>query len=164
MDEFNENDIGKLLRLKRHEQPPPAYFENFLHEFHRRQRDELLRQPVWRICLQRAHDFMFRLNMPSLASYPVAAAAVLVCAAVISFKVYQTPQPVNLAQQPTTVLDASSFDNRSDWSLAKPIATRDFSFPLRRNFRDSAQAQRAAATPRYVLDSTPVSYEPAFTF
>ena len=37
-----------------------AYFENFLHEFHRRQRDELLRQPLWRMCLQRAQDFMFR--------------------------------------------------------------------------------------------------------
>jgi hypothetical protein len=164
MDEFSENDIGKLLRLKRHEQPPPGYFENFLHEFHRRQRDELLRQPLWRICLQRGHDFMFRLNVPSLASYPVAAAAVLVCAGVISFKIYQTPQPANLAQQPVSVLHASSFDNRSDWSLAKPIATRDFSFPLRRNLRVSAQAQRAAVTPRYVLDSTPVSYEPAFNF
>src|SRR3954470_9172029 len=110
MDEFNENDIGKLLRLKRHEQPPPGYFENFLHEFHRRQRDEMSREPLWRICLQRAHDFMFRLNVPSLASYPVAAAAVLICAAVISFKVYQTPQPTNLAvQTPRSVLTASSF-------------------------------------------------------
>src|SRR4051794_35427075 len=44
MDEFNDKEIAALLRLKRHEQPPPAYFENFLHEFHRRQRDELLRQ------------------------------------------------------------------------------------------------------------------------
>jgi hypothetical protein len=163
MDEFNDNEIGKLLRLKRHEQPPPAYFENFLHEFHRRQRDELLREPLWRLCLQRAHDFMFRLNVPSLASYPVAAAAVLICAAVISIKVYQTPQPVNFAQQAPTMLNASSISDQSDWSLTKPVATRDFSSPLR-NFRESAHARRAAATPRYVLDSTPVSYEPAFTF
>ena len=46
MENFDENEIGKLLRLKRYEQPPPGYFENFLHEFHRRQRDELLRQPI----------------------------------------------------------------------------------------------------------------------
>ena len=58
MDEFNDNEIARLLRLKRYEQPPPGYFENFLHEFHRRQRDELLRQPLWRICLERAQDFM----------------------------------------------------------------------------------------------------------
>jgi len=44
MDEFNEKEIGRLLRLKRYEQPPPGYFEDFLHQFHRRQRDELLRQ------------------------------------------------------------------------------------------------------------------------
>src|SRR4030095_13844673 len=49
MDNFDDNEIGKLLRLKKYEQPPPGYFENFLHEFHRRQRDELLRQPVWSV-------------------------------------------------------------------------------------------------------------------
>src|SRR5205814_4299782 len=99
MDPLSEDEIGKLLRLKRYEQPPPAYFENFLHEFHRRQRDELLRQPLWRICLQRAHDFMFRLNVPALTSYPAAVTAVLVCAAVISLKVYQTPEPVRISSQ-----------------------------------------------------------------
>src|SRR3984893_18736525 len=97
MDQFDDNEIAKLLRLKRYEQPPPGYFENFLHEFHRRQRDELLREPLWRICLQRAHDFMLRLNVPALTSYPAAVTALLVCAAVISFKIYQTPEPANLS-------------------------------------------------------------------
>ena len=59
MDPLNEDQIGKLLRLKKYEQPPPGYFDNFLHEFHRRQRDELLKEPVWRIALQRAQDFLF---------------------------------------------------------------------------------------------------------
>ena len=77
MDEFDNNEIGRLLRLKRYEQPPPGYFENFLHEFHRRQRDELLRQPLWRIAIGRAQDFMMSLNVARIASYPVAATAVL---------------------------------------------------------------------------------------
>src|SRR5207253_10274924 len=93
MDEFNDNQITKLLRLKRYEQPPPGYFDNFLHEFHRRQRDELLRQPLWRICVDRARDFAFSFNLSTLTSYSVAVTAVLVCSSVISLKIYQTPQP-----------------------------------------------------------------------
>src|ERR1700751_2386651 len=106
MSEWDESEIGRLLRLKRYEQPPPGYFENFLHEFHRRQRDELLREPLWRICLQRAHDFMLRLNIPALTSYPAAATAVVVCAAVISLKIYQTPtRPPHVAAQPPTIFE-----------------------------------------------------------
>src|SRR5947208_16182753 len=94
MDEFNDNEITKLLRLKKYEQPPPGYFESFLHEFHRRQRNELLRQPLWRIALGRAQDFMMSLNVARIASYPVAVTAVMLCAAVISLKIYQTsPAP-----------------------------------------------------------------------
>src|SRR6201995_1206962 len=96
MDPLSEEQIGKLLRLKKYEQPPPGYFEDFLHEFHRRQRDALLKQPLWRICLERAHDFMFKLNVPSLTSYPAAATAILIFAAVISFKIYQAPQTTNI--------------------------------------------------------------------
>src|SRR6266568_7446821 len=97
MDEFDDSEIARLLRLKRHEQPPPGYFENFLHEFHRRQRDELLCEPLWRILLERAQDFMLRLNVRSLTSYPAAITAVLVCAAVISLKIYQEPGTANVA-------------------------------------------------------------------
>ncbi len=163
MNEFNENDIGKLLRLKRREQPPPGYFDNFLHEFHRRQRDELLRQPLWRICLQRAQDFMFRLNVPALTSYPAAITAVLVCAAVISLKVYQGPGTENVAAQNQTPVVATAIQDTA-WSLSSPVATRDLGPKLLRNVNYTTQTHRSATPPRYVLDSTPVSYEAAFRF
>jgi len=163
MDEFNENEIARLLRLKRYEQPPPGYFENFLHEFHRRQRDELLRQPLWRICLERAHDFIFQLDVRSLASYPAAVAAVLVCAAVISLKIYQQPEAARVAAQITPALSAPA-NTEGGWTLASPVATQIFRTQPVRSFNESAQTHRAAAPPRYVLDSVPVSYEPTFRF
>jgi len=163
MNEFNENDIGKLLRLKRHEQPPPGYFDNFLHEFHRRQRDELLRQPLWRIGLQRTQDFMFRLNLPGLTSYPAMATAVLVCAAVISLKVYQGPGTENVAAMNPTPAVATALPDAA-WSLSSPVATRDLGPKLLRTANYSSHTHRAATPPRYVLDSTPVSYEAAFRF
>ena len=162
MDPLNEEQIGKLLRLKKFEQPPPGYFENFLHEFHRRQRDELLKAPVWRIALQRAQDFMFRLNLPGLASYPAAVTALLVCAAVVSLKVYQTPGTVNVAAQNRAPVVATTTLPDSNWSLSNPVTTRDLGPSLVRTVKDSSKTHRVAAPPRYVLDSTPVSYEAAF--
>jgi hypothetical protein len=103
MDPFGNDEIARLLRLKRYEQPPPAYFENFLHEFRRRQRDELLRQPVWRICFERAHGFAVQYNVRSLASYAAGIAAVVACAAVISIRIYQQPDTTQFAVQSTPV-------------------------------------------------------------
>jgi hypothetical protein len=163
MNDFNEDDIGKLLRLKRHEQPPPGYFDSFLHEFHRRQRDELLRQPLWRIGLQRAQDFMFRLNVPAFTSYPAAVTAILICAAVISLKVYQGPRTENVAVQNQMPVVATTLPDTA-WSLSSPVATRDLGPKLLRNANYSTHTHRAATLPRYVLDSTPVSYEAAFRF
>jgi hypothetical protein len=164
MDPLNEEQIGKLLRLKKYEQPPPAYFENFLHDFHRRQRDELLKEPVWRIALQRSQDFLFRLNIPGLASYPALATALVVCAAVISLKVYQTPETVTVAAQNPIPVMATTTTPDSNWSLSNPVTTRDLGPSLVRPVKDSSKTHRVAAPPRYVLDSTPVSYEPAYRF
>jgi len=161
MHESDDHDITTLLRLKKYEQPPPGYFDNFLHEFHRRQRDELLRQPLWRICLERAHDFMFKLNVPSLTSYPAAATALLVFAAVISFKIYQAPENTNLAGNRPALSVPANADG--EWTLASPVATTRVlsTKPLRNS--DRALTHRATQ-PRYVLDSVPVSYEPTFRF
>ena len=163
MDEFDDNEITKLLRLKRYEQPPLGYFENFLHEFHRRQRDEFLRQPLWRICLDRVHDFMLQLSLAKLTSYPAAVTAVLVCAAVVSLKLYQTPEPTNVAGQDRQILTAPASPD-GEWTLASPVATRVFSTRSLHNSNPSAQTHRTATTPRYVLDSVPVSYETTFKF
>lgn len=152
------DDIAKLLRLKKYEQPPPGYFENFLHEFHRRQRDELLRQPLWRIALQRAHDFMLSLNVPALTSYPAAAAAVLVVAAVISLKIYQTPVAPNYAVQDRQVTVAP-VNAEAEWTLASPVATRVITNQPLRSSSVRTHRANAAIPPRYVLDSVPVSYE-----
>jgi hypothetical protein len=162
MDEFNDNEIAKLLRLKRYEQPPPGYFENFLHDFHRWQRDELLRQPLWRVCLERAQNFMSQVDMRSLASYPTAVAAMLVCAAVISLKVYQQPEAARVAIQSPPVLSAP-MNAEDEWSLASPVSAHIFRTQPVRSFPANAQTHRAAP-PRYVLDSVPVSYEQSFKF
>jgi len=163
MNELNDNEIAKLLRLKRFEQPPPGYFDNFLHEFHRRQRNELLRQPLWRICIDRARDFVFQFNLSTLTSSPVAVTAVLVCAAILSLRIYQTPQSATVAlkDRPVIVAPASADE---EWTLASPVATRVFSTRSLRNMTESAQTHRPGTPPRYVLDSVPVSYETTFKF
>lgn len=167
MKELNENDIGALLRLKRYEQPPPAYFENFLHEFHRRQRAELLREPLWRIGLQRAQDFMLQLNVPSLTSYRAAVAAVVVLAAVISLKVVQTPEDANnvASANVSEQVPAARVTGDSAWSLSTPVNMRSLDdAAVFRTVSESVPTRRNAAPPRYVLDSTPVSYEAPFRF
>jgi hypothetical protein len=168
MENFDDNEIGKLLRLKRYEQPPPGYFENFLHEFHRRQRDELLRQPIWSVLWHRISDSLFRLNIPSLTSMPAAAAAVLICAAVISFKVSQTPSASNIAMsdpgpQPSVIEQLTSQRMADNFSLGTPIRVRSLGPDLSQQVNESAYTHRAAP-PRYVLDRLPVSYEPSFNF
>jgi hypothetical protein len=125
MDPSGDDQIRRLLRLKRYEKPPPDYFENFLHEFHRRQRerDELFRQPIWRICVECAERFVLRLNIRSLASAGIA--AVIACAAVVSIKLYQQPDATEVAVQGSPVPSTPSTTER-ELDFAPPVLNATF--------------------------------------
>jgi hypothetical protein len=105
---------------------------------------------------------MSQLDMRSLASYPSAVAAVLLCAAFFSLKVYQQPETARVASQsPLTLSMPVNADE--EWNLASPVAPQIFRTQPVRSFHQTIQTHRAAP-PRYVLDSVPVSYEPSFRF
>jgi hypothetical protein len=136
---FDDDEIVLLLRLKRDEQPPSDYFENFLSEFRRRQRDELLRQPVWRICFERAQGFALRHNVRSLAPYPATIAAVLVCGGVVSIRIYQQPEPTQVTLQSSPLVPTRSPITDRELDFAPPEFVQAFDAQpavLRPNSRD----------------------------
>jgi len=49
----SSDKIGALIGLKRHEQPPPEYFDDFLREFQERRRAELLERSSFSLMLDR---------------------------------------------------------------------------------------------------------------
>src|SRR5215217_4059704 len=78
---MTEEQLTTLLRLKRHEQPPPGYFDDLLRAVHRRQREELLQRPLWRIALERLQCFFGESTLAPL-SYAGALAAVAIAGVV----------------------------------------------------------------------------------
>jgi hypothetical protein len=126
MDPFGNDEIARLLRLKRYEQPPANYYENFLSEFRRRQSDELLRQSVWRSCFERAQALAVQYNVRSLASYAAGIAVVMACAAVISITIYQQPEHVQVAVESSPVPSAPPANVEREFHLAPPAMPRTF--------------------------------------
>ena len=185
---MTDDTISKLLRLKRYEQPPPEYFENFLRDFHRRQRAGLLRRPAWRVALERVEavvgDFFGRFSFSQLA-YGGASLAVLAIAGVLTVNMIQHPGTTtpmlalndsanSIVVAPSAVV-AAPVAVRSELTAsvhlldAPSYALHEFTLDPQIRFPDSSQVQtmRTGATsrhPRYILDARPVSYEPPFSF
>ena len=78
MSEFE--DIQKLIKLKRHEKPPEGYFENFVEEFHDRQRSELLKSSARSLVVERVSTYFsgFEKSRLMYAAGGAAAAAIAV--------------------------------------------------------------------------------------
>src|SRR4051794_33677071 len=90
---MTEEQLSALLRLKRDEQPPPGYFDDLLRAVHRRQREELLQRPLWRIAIERLQCFFGERTLAPV-SYAGVLAAVAV-AGVLPIRSIQPAPPVS---------------------------------------------------------------------
>ena len=162
-DDFK--DLQTLLRLKRHEAPPTEYFEDFLFEFHRRQRAELLRRPLWRLALDRL-DGALPAFTPARYAYAGSCALAVSAAALASGHILLS-HPPGARQSAITMVDTSAgpaarksvFPSLSlHGDRASRLPELDFDQP--RQYTAAARTAR----PRYVLDTQPVSYEQPSSF
>lgn len=70
-----DEQLQRLLRLKRHELPPEGFAEEFLEKFQRRQRSELVRRSTLSIVAERVGAWLDGLRRPAVIWGAVAAYA-----------------------------------------------------------------------------------------
>jgi len=146
MDKDKDMDVSKLLRLKRYEQPPPGYYDDFMKEFHRRQRAELMRRPSWAGLWDRIISYAPTFHVPQYAYASIVAVAVGASVFILSPKQAEMPA---LAQ---TTASNPSFTLTS----SRPVTISD-TLPV------SARAD-GSLPPHYVLQTRPVSNEKPLSF
>lgn len=141
-----EENISKLLRLKRYEQPPPGYFDDFLREFQAKQRAELIRRPLWELFWDRLSLVAPTFQVPRLAYASILALALAASTLIIVRPSPQSSVSGNLA------------DNRPLLSLTSPNpVTIGESIPV-------AATSAGSPSVNYVLPTRPVSYVSSRSF
>lgn len=153
---MTEEQLSALLRLKRHEQPPPGYFDRLLDDVHRRQRAELLRQPLWKIAIERMQLFFSDHSMGGLQYAGSMATLLIVGIAAIRFMT-GTPSgstPSIVKKESPAPTGNSSQLVRLEVPTPGPYEARAFSNP-------TMEPITPAVSPRYIIDSRPVSYDPS---
>jgi hypothetical protein len=137
--EPNES-VSRLLRLKRYEQPPPGYFEDFLAEFQSRQRAEVIQRPLWAIAWDRVARVLAPPTVPRLAMAGSFAAVVLASTLLLGPETQVAP-PVEMT--------------RLNLAASAP------SLPLPKT---SLRPARPLSSVQYVLPANPVGYASSRSF
>jgi hypothetical protein len=132
----NEDSITKLLRLKRYEQPPEEYFQNFLAEFQTRQRSEVIHRPLIHIAWDRFSSLFVMPPIPRLAMASSVLAAVLTAAFILNWSDDVEPSSLTLTSSGAVQLDS----------------------------KKQTSPSKVGSTVHYVLPASPVSYASARSF
>lgn len=147
-DDFS--DVQKLLRLKRYETPGEEYFDSFLNEFHQRQRAELIRTPLWQIAWDRLQTFFAEVRVPKMA-YVGSFAAVTICVLAAISQVKDNPMKAGAIAD--TKQSAAPATERL---VALSTDSPRIRIPASDHFEPASLP--ATGSPRYVLETRPVSF------
>ena len=157
---LDEKQLQKLIRIKRFEQPPPGYFDRALIEFHRRQREELLRRSATSIWWERFSSSLWNFRVPSYAygavfGIFVAAATIIGSGLWIPYK--DTNKVADISESAAQGASARlALNGNLDWSNFDHSASSPTVVPV--------IGPSQTALPRYVLDGRPVSHKASFSF
>jgi len=162
---LDKQELQKLLRIKRFEQPPPGYFDGALIELHQRQREELLRRSATLIWWERFVSGLWNFRVPSHVYSAAFGAFVLVVTIVGSglWAPYKDATDLSANRAVLSGHEAQgvaanrlSLGGNLDWSKFHQTASSPKVVPV--------IGPSQAALPRYILDGRPLTYKASFSF
>jgi len=148
-DPMSTEPMHRLIRLKRYEKPPEGYYEDFLREFHQRQRAELLKPSLSALIMERISGLMNEIRVPMAAYAGVTALAVVAGIAIMR----QNPNP---AGSPA-VFAASYSQNPVTIGKMQPVS-------LRVDVPGQNNSPTRFLPPSFLLQARPASHESPLSF
>ena len=162
---LGEQQLQKLLRIKRFEQPPPGYFDRALIELHQRQREELLRRSATLIWWERFVSGLGNFRIPSYA-YGAAFGVFVVVATIVGSGLWAPYKDATGLSANRAVVSGPeaegveanrlALSGNLDWSKFRHTASSPKVVPV--------IGPSQTALPRYILDGRPLSYKASFSF
>lgn len=154
-DLSNPDPMQKLLRLKRYEQPPEGYYEDFLRDFHHRQRAELLKPSLSILLMERFSQWASEFRVPAFAYAGATVVAVLASVAIL----HVNPSSGITGSQANYAISYSP----NSFSQAPVTIQKMRPVSLRVDAPAGGESSRLFST-SYLLQARPASHESPLSF
>jgi hypothetical protein len=156
---MSDESLHHIIRLKRYEQPPEGYYEDFLREFHLRQRAELLKPSLSTLLLERLSSLMLEFRVPAVAWAGVTAVAVVASVAILKV----APSATSGVSPSSYAVSYSTLSAQTPYSQT-PVTIQKMQPVSLRVDTPSAGASSQIFPPSYLLQARPASHESPLSF